>query len=126
MSGDYYVTVEQYAEQIRNWAVFDKELRQHRGQPAVDPNVVFKFARVAATWERLRWDMHTKRVSPGDRNRLDELTDALHGLATQLGLKRAVDPDKWLPGDPGVLIARRGNTLQPWHQHCMYDPREGG
>jgi hypothetical protein len=126
MSGDYYVTVEQYAEQIRNWAKFDKEYRRHKGLPPVDPNVVFKLARVAATYERLRWDMHTKRVSPGDRNRLDELADALQRFATELGLGK-VDHDGWLPGDPGVYLAGYGprNTLQPWHQHCMYDPREG-
>lgn len=117
------MTVEQYAEQIRNWAQFDRDYRRRDGLPPAAPDVVFNFARVAATWERLRYNMHTKGSSPGDRNRLDELTVKLQGLATRLGLTGTVDPDKWLPGDPGVLIALRGNTLQPWHEGCMYKPR---
>jgi hypothetical protein len=121
----YYVTVEQYASQIRDWAIFDKELRQHRGLPPIDPNVVFNFSRVAAVWERLRWDIHSRGASPGDRYRLDELTDTLQGLATQLGLGR-VDRDDFLPGDPSVYLANGpGNTIEPWFQHCMYDPSEG-
>ncbi|MFZ0718123.1 hypothetical protein [Mycobacterium sp.] len=123
MSSHYGMTVEQYAAQIRGWAEFDKEWRRHKELAPVDPNAVFNFARVAATWERLRYDMHTKGASPGDRNRLDELTKKLQGLATQLGLNGRVDPDRWLPGDPGVLIALRGNALQPWHEFSAYKPR---
>jgi hypothetical protein len=120
---DYHVTVDQRAAQIRDWAVFDKEVRRHQGKPPVDPNVVFNFSRVAAVFERLRWDVHTRDASPGDRNRLEELTDTLQTVATQLGLGR-VDPDDFLPGDPAVLLAgRRDNTLDPWFAHCMYDPK---
>jgi hypothetical protein len=121
---DYYVTVDEYAAQIRNWAVFDNEYRRHRSKPPLDPNVVFSFSRVAAVWERLRWDIHTKGASPGDRNRLDELTNVLQGLAAQLGLGN-VDPDKFLPGDPSAYLAGRNsnNTLAPWHEFCMYAPR---
>src|SRR5271166_5529166 len=119
---DYYCTVGEYTAQIKDWAVFDKEWREHKGWPAADPNVIWDFARVAAVWERLRFDMHTKGASPGDRNRLDELTEKLQGLATELGLGK-VDSDGWLPGDPGVLLAhRRDNTIDPWHEHCMYAP----
>jgi hypothetical protein len=120
----YYCTVGEYTEQIRNWAVFDTEYRRHRGGEPVDPNVLFNFARVAAVWERLRWDIHTRGASPGDRNRLDELTEALQGLATTLGLG-TVDPDGFLPGDPARLLAgRRGNAIDPWHEWCMYAPKE--
>ena len=89
------VTVEQFAGQVRGWAIFNKEMRRHWGQEPVDPNVVFKFSRVAATWERLRWDIHTKGASPGDRARLEELNAALQVLATELGLG-TVDPDERL------------------------------
>ncbi|MGH3556640.1 hypothetical protein [Mycobacterium sp.] len=117
------LSVAEYAAQIRDWAIFDKEYRQHNGEPPVDPNVVFDFSRVAAVWERLRWDMHTKGASPGDRNRLNELTDKLQRLATQLGLGK-VDPDSFLPGDPARLLAQGpGNTIEPWFEHCMYAPR---
>jgi hypothetical protein len=121
---EYYCTVDEYAAQIRNWAKFDKEVREHRGQPPADPNVVFNYARVAAVWERLRWDMHTKGASPGDRNRFDELTVKLQELATALGLGK-VDPDGFLPGNPVVYLAGRGpkNELEPWYEHCMYDTR---
>jgi hypothetical protein len=123
MSGGYFVSVDQYAAQIRGWAIFDKEMRQHWGKPPVDPNLVFNFSRCAAVWERLRWDIHTKGASPGDRNRLDELTDTLRGLATQLGLGR-VDPDNFLPGNPArLLAARRDNSFDPWFEHCMYAAR---
>jgi hypothetical protein len=122
MSGEYSVTVGEYTAQIRNWAIFDKEYRRHKGWPPADPNVIFNFARVAATFERLRWDMHTKGCSPGDRNRLDELTEALQGLATTLGLG-TVDQDGWLPGNPGRLLAHRGRSIDPWHMYCMYAPR---
>jgi hypothetical protein len=119
-----YVTVDQYAAQIRDWAVFDQGVRRHWGQAPVDPNVVFTFSRIAAVWERLRWDLHVKGASPGDRNRLDELTGILQGLAAQLGLGK-VDCDDFLPGDSTVLLAnRRNNTHDPWFEHCMYDPRE--
>ena len=124
MSAGYYMTVGEYTEVIRDWAQFDKEYRRHQGLSPADPNVVFNFARVAAVWERLRYDMHTKGASPGDRNRLDELTEKLQGLATQLGLKGKVDPDKWLPGDPGVYLAmRQNNRIDPWHMHSMYAPK---
>jgi hypothetical protein len=121
---EYYCTVGEYTAQIKNWAVFDKEYRRHHGMTPADPNVVFNFARVAAVWERLRWDMHTKGASPGDRNRLDELTEKLQGLATQLGLGK-VDPDDFLPGNDAAFLAHRpGNTFDPWHEHCMYSTKE--
>lgn len=121
MSSEYHLTVEQYAAQIRNWAIFNQEYRRQSGMPRVDPNVVFNFSRVAAVWERLRWDLHTRDASPGDRNRLDELTDKLQGLATQLGLGK-VDRDDFLPGDPGRYVAQGpGNKMDPWFEHCMYE-----
>jgi hypothetical protein len=121
---DYHCTVDQLAGWIRDWAEFDKEMRKHWGKPPVDPNVVFTFSRVAAVCERLRWDIHTRGASPGDRNRLDELTTALQALSDTLGLGK-VDPDGFLPGDPAVLLAyRRNNTLDPWHEHCLYAPKE--
>ncbi|GBE64206.1 hypothetical protein MFM001_06680 [Mycobacterium sp. MFM001] len=120
---EYYCSVDEYATQIRDWGIFSKEVRAHRGQLPLDPNVVFNFARVAAVWERLRWDMHTKSTTPGDRNRLDELTDQLQTLATQLGLGK-VDPDGFLPGDPSVYLANnRVSGLDPWWMHCSYDPK---
>jgi hypothetical protein len=123
MSGDYGCTVGEYTAQIRNWAIFDKAFRRDEGWPPVDPNVVFNFARVAATWERLRYDMHSKDASPGDRGRLDELTEKLQVLATQLGLG-TVDPDGFLPGNPARYLAgRRDNTIDPWWMHCMYEPK---
>ena len=120
----YYCTVDQLAAWIRDWVQFDREYRKYHGKPPVDPNVVFNFSRVAAVFERLRWDMHTKGASPGDRNRLDELTVALQGLATTLGLG-TVDPDNFLPGDPARLLAhRRDNSIAPWFEHCLYAPKE--
>lgn len=109
------MTVDEYAAVIRGWARFDQEVRRYWGLPAVDPNAVRSFSRVAAVWERLRWDIHTKGASPGDRNRLDELTERLQELATGLGLGR-VDPEGFLPGDPSCLIANKN----PWYEHCMY------
>jgi hypothetical protein len=107
------LTVEEYASEIRSWAIF---------KPPVDPNVVFDFSRTAAAWERLRWDMRTKGASPGDRNRLDELTAILQPLATKLGLG-TVDPDKFLVGDPTRILANQGQ-LNDWWLYCAYRPRE--
>ena len=121
MSGDI-PTVGEYAAQVRGWAVFDREYRAYKGLPAVDPNVVFNFARVAAVWERLRYDIHTKGASPGDRARLVELTEALQPLATQLGLG-TVDPDKFLPDDPARYLASQGD-LNDWWRYSLYRPRE--
>ncbi|WP_428339790.1 hypothetical protein [Mycobacterium sp.] len=120
------MTVEQYAAQIWDWASFDRENRRHRGMAPVDPNVVFTSSRVAAAWERLRWDIHAKGASLGDRSRLDELTVVLQKLSTALGFEGTIDPDDWLPDDPGTYLAGRGprNELAPWFEHCSYAPRE--
>jgi hypothetical protein len=118
---EYHMTVAEYAAVIRDWAIFKPSYRKFDGNPPFDPAVVFDFSRVAATWQRLRWDIHTRGGTPGDRQRLGELTGALQRLASQLELG-TVDPDKFLPGDPSRLLAGRSrdNMMDPWFQHCMY------
>jgi hypothetical protein len=113
------MTISEYAATIRDWTRFDPGWRKRAGQPPFDPAVVHNFSRVAATWQRLRWDLHKHGAAPGDRQRLAELTAVLQRLASQLELG-VVDADKFLPGDPCRLLAGN-NTMAPWYQHCMYE-----
>jgi hypothetical protein len=118
------VTPEQYAVQIRGWACFDREMRLHRGQEPLPRDMVFTFSRVAALWERTRFDIHTKGASPGDRARLEELNARLQGLATELGLG-TVDPDELLPGDPSRLfiVDHKGTPPNWWDESPFRDDK---
>jgi hypothetical protein len=123
VKADYGMTISEYAATIRSWARFDKNCRKRAGQPPFDPAVVHDFSRVAAAWQRLRWDIHTRGGTPGDRQRLAELTAVLQKLASQLELG-TVDPDKFLPGDPARILAHRGSTMAPWFQYCLFEVRK--